>query len=210
MMKLEKGIVFHVSDSIPLKHGYTISKKLEDNILVFYLGEDTDISEELYFQWKVYYVFQGKVEIIGKTLVQGDVIAVGPETLCGIKSLEHSVVLEITAEDGEKMNLEKGKVFQLKDEIDYMDGAITNFDVISTKGMKFMLMAFDEGEGLPTHAAPGNALVMALEGKAILSMDGKESEIEGGSQFVFQKGLTHSVKAITPFKMALLLVKEDK
>ncbi|MDO5714601.1 MAG: cupin domain-containing protein [Tissierellia bacterium] len=209
-MKLEKGVVLHVNHSIPLKHGYTISKKLEENILLFYLGKDTDISEELYFQWKCYYVFQGKVEIIGNILTEGDMIFVEPETLCGIKSFENSVVMEITVEEGENMNLEKGKVFQLKDEVEYMDGAITNFDVVNTKGMKFMLMAFDEGEGLPEHAAPGNALVMALEGKAILSMDGKESEIEGGSQFVFEKGLTHSVKAITPFKMALLLVKEEK
>ena len=43
--------------------------------------------------------------------------------------------------------------------------------------MKFVLMAFDEGTGLPPHRAPGNAILTALEGKAIIGYEGQDYEL---------------------------------
>ena len=39
--------------------------------------------------------------------------------------------------------------------------------------MKFVLMAFDAGTSLPPHRAPGNAILTALEGKAIIDYEGR-------------------------------------
>lgn len=48
-------------------------------------------------------------------------------------------------------------------------------------------MTFGEGTGLTEHAAPGEALVMALEGKAIITYEGKDHPIKAGESFVFEK-----------------------
>ena len=46
--------------------------------------------------------------------------------------------------------------------------------------MKLALMGFGEGTGLTEHAAPGKALVMALEGKAVITYEGTDHLISAG------------------------------
>ena len=101
-----------------------------------------------------------------------------------------------------------GEVFQLKELVPYQDGKIVNMDIASNSHMKFVVMAFDEGTGLSEHAAPGDAIVFALDGNAVIGYEGKEYPITAGQQFRFAKGGLHSVKADGKFKMALLLVLE--
>ena len=101
-----------------------------------------------------------------------------------------------------------GEVFDLKDLVPYQDGKIVNMDVAHNEKMKFVVMSFDEGTGLDEHAAPGDALIFALDGKAVIVYEGKDYPIEAGQNFHFAKGGMHSVKADGKFKMALLLTLE--
>ena len=75
-------------------------------------------------------------------------------------------------------------------------------------GAAVVVMAFDEGTGLTEHAAPGDALVFALEGKGVIGYEGKEHALAAGEQFRFAKNGKHWVKAEGRFKMALLLTLE--
>ena len=102
-------------------------------------------------------------------------------------------------------NIEKGKKIKLINCLDYVEGAIVNIDLVSKDEFKVFLMAFDAGESLKPHKAPGDALVMALEGKAKLLVGDKEIEIESGEQIVFPANVIHNVTAITRFKMLLVL-----
>ena len=79
---------------------------------------------------------------------------------------------------------------------------------LSNPKLKFVVMSFDEGTGLSEHSAPGEALVFALDGKAIIGYEGKEYPIRAGENFRFEKNGLHYVKADGKFKMALLLVLE--
>lgn len=101
-----------------------------------------------------------------------------------------------------------GEVFKLADLIPYQEGKIVNMDVVHNEKMKFVVMAFDEGTGLSEHAAPGEALIFALDGEAVIGYEGKEHPIKAGENFHFAKGGLHSVKAVKKFKMALLLTLE--
>ena len=67
---------------------------------------------------------------------------------------------------------------------------------------------FDEGTGLTPHRAPGNAILTALEGKAIIGYEGQDYELTAGQSFRFDKNGLHSVTAQGKFKMSLLLVIE--
>lgn len=48
-------------------------------------------------------------------------------------------------------------------------------------------MSFGAGTGLSEHAAPGEALIFALEGKAVIRYEGQDHEIKAGENFAFAK-----------------------
>lgn len=101
-----------------------------------------------------------------------------------------------------------GEIFALKDLLPYQDGKIINMDLIDDPKLKLVVMSFDAGTGLPEHAAPGEALIFALDGEAVIGYEGKQYPIHAGENFKFDKGGAHSVTANKRFKMALLLTLE--
>lgn len=208
MQNLEKGRLMKAEDLIPMKAGHTISKAVSSQFVLFSLAADTDISPETFIEDKSFYVFKGDACITGQKLSTGDMITVQRGTPLGIHTEGGAYLLEGTWEGEKDMNLEKGKVLKLKDQIEYVDGAISNVDLAKREGVKFALLAFDEGQGLTPHTAPGDALIIALEGKARVTMGDVEAVLEEGNQFVFEKGKLHSVQALTKFKMGILLVIE--
>ena len=58
------------------------------------------------------------------------------------------------------------------------------------------------------HAAPGEALIFALDGKGVIGYEGKAYPIQAGENFKFAAGGKHWVKADSRFKMALLMILE--
>lgn len=105
--------------------------------------------------------------------------------------------------------IKAGEVFRLAELVPYQDGKIVNMDVVHNDQMKFVVMAFDEGTGLSEHAAPGEALIFALDGEGVIGYEGKDHPIKAGENFCFAKAGIHSVKAAKRFKMALLLTLES-
>ncbi len=67
--------------------------------------------------------------------------------------------------------------------------------------------AFDAGEGLSEHTAPFDALALNLEGEAELSIAGTAYRLSAGQLLKLPAGQPHAVKAITPFKMLLVMIK---
>lgn len=105
-------------------------------------------------------------------------------------------------------NLTYGEVFKLSDLGEIQKDGISNLMFANTNGAKFLIKNFDENAVLSEHKAPGDAVVFALSGEAIISYEGKDFHIKQGENFVFQKGGRHAIKAIGKFKMALLIVLE--
>lgn len=209
----EAGTFSIVSENQPVP-GCTISGEILPGVQVFSLAEDTDISAECYpvevLQWNL----TGKTILNDKdekkdTDVNEDEVVLKPAYhIIGVKAEENTIYLEIRFRKETNMNkvIKAGEVFQLKNLVPYQDGKIVNMDIASDDNMKFVVMAFDAGTGLSQHAAPGEAIVFALDGGGIIGYEGKEYPIKAGEQFHFAKGGLHSVKAVSKFKMALLLV----
>ncbi|MBR7046830.1 MAG: cupin domain-containing protein [Campylobacter sp.] len=105
-------------------------------------------------------------------------------------------------------NLTYGEVFKLSDLGEIQKDGISNLMFANTSGAKFLIKNFDENAVLGEHKAPGDAVVFALSGEAIISYEGNDFHIKQGQNFVFQKGGRHAIKAIGKFKMALLIVLE--
>lgn len=211
MKNISKGKILTLEEVIPIKDNQTISKKLVDlynlHILLMSLDQNTSISPEFYAEERLYFVLKGEIKFNNERLLNNELILFEKNKLFDIETREKSIFLEIAInlEEEEMKNIDKGKKIKLVDYLDYVDGGIANIDLVSKDGFKLILMAFDAGEGLKPHKAPGDALVIALEGKAKLLVGDKEIEIESGEQIVFPENVIHNVTAITRFKMLLIL-----
>ncbi|MBL7576055.1 Cupin domain-containing protein [Peptoniphilus asaccharolyticus DSM 20463] len=211
MKNISKGIILKAEGMIPIRENQTISKKLIDlkdfHILLMSLDQNTDISPEFYAEERLYTVLKGEINFNNEKLIKNELILFEKNKLFGIETNKKSILLEIAInlKEDQMKNIEKGKKIKLINYLDYVEGAIANIDLVSKDEFKVFLMAFDAGEGLKPHKAPGDALVIALEGKAKLLVGDKEIEIESGEQIVFPANVTHNVTAITRFKMLLIL-----
>lgn len=217
-MKLEAGTVFSLAaDNAPVP-GCTISNRLTGpdtrNVSVFSLGAHTDISPEMHPERKVALALEGDLGVdedgVRAELAAGDAVVVPAAVAFGTASRGGSVYLEMALgkDDGMNEQVKSGEVFKLANLVPYRDGQIVNMDVAHGDGLKFAVMAFDAGTGLDEHAAPGEAIVFALEGEGVIGYEGEEHAIKAGENFKFDKGGKHYVKANDRFKMALLLVRE--
>lgn len=211
MKNISKGKILTLEEVIPIKDNQTISKKLVDlynlHILLMSLDQNTSISPEFYAEERLYFVLKGELKFNNERLLNNELILFEKNKLFDIETREKSIFLEIAInlEEEEMKNIDKGKKIKLVDYLDYVDGGIANIDLVSKDGFKLILMAFDAGEGLKPHKAPGDALVVALEGKAKLLVGDEEVVLEAGEQIVFPENVIHNVTAITRFKMLLIL-----
>ena len=105
-------------------------------------------------------------------------------------------------------NLEHSQKLPLVERVSYETGKVVSLTLAQRPGVGMTLFAFDTGEGVSTHAAPGDAMAYILEGDAMIVIDGTEHRLTSGEVIIMPAGIPHSVKAITPFKMLLTVVKE--
>ena len=217
-MKEKVGEVFSIAKDNPPITGCTISKSVYNginDITYFSLAKNTDISAEIYPYHKLLIVNDGSLNVYGtngfcKRLNSGESIITLTDTPMGMRTTKSVVYTEISIRRNDKMNemVKAGEVFKMAELVPYVDGKIVNMDVVHNEKMKFVVMSFDEGTGLSEHAAPGEAIIFALDGEGVIGYEGKDHPIKAGENFHFAKAGLHSVKATKRFKMALLLTLE--
>lgn len=107
-------------------------------------------------------------------------------------------------------NIPFSEALNLKGLVDYADGTVVSRTFCQNKTLSLTLFAFDKGEGLSTHSAPGEAMVLVLDGVASITIGGKESSVKAGEVIVMPANIPHSVAAPEQFKMLLIVVKQPK
>jgi quercetin dioxygenase-like cupin family protein len=95
----------------------------------------------------------------------------------------------------------------MADLVSYQKGAVVSKTVIAKPTGTVTLFAFDEGQGLSTHSAPFDALVVILEGEARITISGKTNKVVAGEMIIMPANKPHALKAAKPFKMMLVMVK---
>ena len=213
-MKESAGRLFSISKDNQPVTGCTISKTIYDNgedyISYFSLAENTDISAEIYGYHKLLILHEGSMDVYTDndawTLAEGEAILTPTDIPIGMRTNTKAIYTEISIRRHTMNNAVKaGEIFKLAELVPYQEGKIINMDVAHNEKMKFVIMSFDEGTGLSEHAAPGEALIFALEGKGVIGYEGKAHPIKEGENFKFAAGGKHWVKADGRFKMALLM-----
>ena len=102
----------------------------------------------------------------------------------------------------------KGKAVKLKELVEYQKGSVVSRTVIDKNSGTVTLFAFDEGEGLSEHAAPFDAMVIDLEGNVEVKISGESNRLEEGDVIIMPANKPHALKALTRFKMMLVMIRE--
>ena len=214
-MKAPEHRIFSIAAENAPVPGCTVSERVSREngyyILHFSLAAGTSISAETYQYPKLWLVADGEMEAFTErgvtTLTAGGLYAAPRGVPVGVRAKENCVYTEITLKDDSNMNeiIKDGAVFALKNLLPTQADKIVNMEVINDEKLKFVVMSFAPGTALPEHAAPGEALIFALDGEGVIGYEGKEYAIRAGENFKFAKNGAHYVKADKPFKMALLL-----
>jgi len=110
----------------------------------------------------------------------------------------------VTKKTGESLI---GRPISLAGLVDYQDGAVVSREVINKKTGTVTIFSFDEGEGLSEHTAPFDAMVVILDGEAEISIEGKPNRVEAGEFIILPGGKPHALKALTRFKMLLVMIR---
>lgn len=106
-------------------------------------------------------------------------------------------------------NFEHNRIVKLEDQIQFEKGRIVSKALVQRNDMTLTLFAFDQKEGLSTHASSGDAMVNVLKGQAEVVIDGVKHEIGEGQTIVMPANIPHAVTAITPYKMLLTVIKPE-
>lgn len=89
---------------------------------------------------------------------------------------------------------------------DYQPGTIVSRTLAQNPAANVTVFAFAADEEISTHTSDGDALVIALDGEATVTIDGQTHEVKAGQSIVMPSGVPHAVLAKTPFKMLLLVL----
>jgi quercetin dioxygenase-like cupin family protein len=96
---------------------------------------------------------------------------------------------------------------ELKELVAYQNGAVVSKTIVETDVGTVTAFAFDENQGLSEHAASYDALVVVIDGKVDIRISGKVFHLETGQVITMPANEPHAVKAVTRFKMLLVMIR---
>jgi quercetin dioxygenase-like cupin family protein len=91
--------------------------------------------------------------------------------------------------------------------LSYQAGAIVSRTLVKNTGGNVTLFAFDMGEGLSEHTAPFEAWVYGVDGEADITIEGQVYRVRAGETITLPANKPHAVRAVTPFKMLLVMIR---
>ena len=102
----------------------------------------------------------------------------------------------------------KARAVALAGLVNYQDGAVVSREIVSQPTGTVTAFAFDAGEQLSEHTAPFDAMVIDLDGEADITIGGKVNRVKPGEMIIMPAAVPHALKAVTRFKMLLVMIKK--
>ncbi len=100
-------------------------------------------------------------------------------------------------------NIEKQKVLQLKDLVEYQAGQVVSRTLVQNDKVSVTIFSFDKGEEISTHASGGDAMVTVLEGVGRFTVGEEVFILHEGETLIMPKDVPHAVYGEEQFKMQL-------
>lgn len=99
------------------------------------------------------------------------------------------------------------QVRSLSELVQYQEGSVVSRTIINRKTGTVTLFAFDRDQGLSEHTAPFDAMVQLLDGEAEVTIAGEPLRLTAGEMVIMPANQPHSLKAISRFKMLLIMIR---
>lgn len=100
-----------------------------------------------------------------------------------------------------------GTALTMNDLVSYNDGSVVSKTLIDKKVGTVTLFSFDAGQGLSEHTAPYDAFVQIVDGEALITIDGAPQTVAAGQFIIMPANIPHELKAVSPFKMLLVMIR---
>jgi len=101
------------------------------------------------------------------------------------------------------------QVMKLKELVAYQTGAVVSRTLMGAHGGTVTAFAFDEGQGLSEHTAPFDAMVLVVEGEVEIKISSAGFRLKEGDTIIMPANEPHALKAVTKFKMILIMVRSE-
>ena len=112
------------------------------------------------------------------------------------------------ASSAKRSGLAPGKKEGLLSLVNYQSGSVVSRAIVNQASGTVTLFAFDEGESLSEHTSPYDALLCVLEGCALVTIEGIQSEMREGEAIILPAGKPHALRATERFKMLLTMIRQ--
>ena len=99
------------------------------------------------------------------------------------------------------------EILNLKELVAYQKGAIVSKIIVEKESGTVTMFAFDKDQALSEHTAPFDALVQVIEGRTEIRIAGVPHLVGAGEMLVMPANQSHALKALTPFKMMLTMIR---
>lgn len=99
--------------------------------------------------------------------------------------------------------------FRYSDLVAYQEGSVVSRTLIKKPEGTVTVFAFDAGQKLSTHSAPFDAMIEIIDGQGVITIEEQEFTLEMGQQIIMPANKPHAVDARVPFKMVLIMIKEQ-
>lgn len=216
IQKIEKAKILDIAKLLVPAPGQIFSTQLAENKVFrleqYALGTGESISGHNLLETTLYLVTHGVLSINNNELKAGDFYLVEKSVCSEIESIEDAQVLFYTFFDAAESSfsikhLPLDTAGALADQVEFKKNSVASKAIVQQKELSLTIFSMDTGEGLKTHAAPGDAMVIPLLGSNYVEIDGAPFEIQQGDFIILPAHIPHSLKAIDPFKMLLTVVK---
>lgn len=101
----------------------------------------------------------------------------------------------------------KGKAMELAGMVEYHSGSVVSRTIMDKPSGTLTLFAFEKGEGLSEHTAPYDATLYVIDGETEVTISSKVLRLKQGELVIMPANEPHSLRAITRFKMLLVMIK---
>lgn len=103
-------------------------------------------------------------------------------------------------------NINHAQSLKIADLTTYLSGQIVSKTLAQNTEHSLTLFAFDKGEEISSHASSGDAIIVALDGCAKVTIDNDEFTVKAGDTIVMPANKPHAVFATERFKMFLIVL----
>ncbi len=97
----------------------------------------------------------------------------------------------------------------LAEQAAYTAGTVASQKLLASAGGSATVFAFAAGEGFREHATPHEALLVVVDGEAVVTFGGADHRVRAGEAFHFPADARHAVHAEAAMRMLLVVLRTD-